>query len=308
MATSRLLVCGLTAAAWLLASGRARAEDPVPCAISEHALVQQDTFEPGPDLTEGDSPCVETESDETRLIQAHARASARWTSPFLGPDFFPRLAASTLLAATHDRAHGRDSFSQRLDLSLYWLQIEIPTFSVVGSTLSRGQVANFDLLIPWRIDDHQRLGLLLGTGLGLSGGGFDGLRSQLVYGLTAGPLDLEGRAGYGLERTSLARFGLPEWAPASSSDVRNAELLYGVVVGARWAQWGRVALEVNGAHLIDTHQNLLTFAPGVKLMAGGHGPELGVAALFDFDTLRPQNEPPSLRGIGGLVSLRYNFL
>lgn len=302
---------GLVAAAMMLGAGSAGAADKY--AIEEHKLTPADSYSPPAELTSGDLSYNTSEDAEQKFIDAHAQEAQGWTDPNLGQELFPRVSAGTLLSATHDRVTGGNGFAERVDVDLYWLQVRVPALQAINSNLSKGQAVNLDLLLPFKAANEMRLGLLAGTDVGMSGGGFYGQRFQGMLGFNAKVIDVQARGGFGLESTSNALNGTPEaasTAPAggnTSSTAKQAEVLYGAVVGAQWADWGRLALEANGAHLIDRRAELLTLSPGIRLSAGSRSAaELGLAALMDFT--RTSENGMEMRGIGGLASLRYNFL
>jgi len=276
-------------------------------AIEEHPLYATESPPVDPELMAGNLDETRQPDRDTRFIHRHRLEGLGWTHPLLGQDLFPQLAAGTLLTATHDRIAGQTGFQNRVDLDLYWLQVRLPTLSSERGQIQTPDLINFDLLLPWKLCPSMRLGLLVGADLGMVSGGLSGLRYQLAYGVSAGFLDVQARAGYGLETQSFATTGLPEAPPAATGAARQAELLYGAVVGLSWATWGKVALEANGAHLIDARGDLLTLSPGIRLRAGhAKAAELGLAAVLDFN--RDSGKSLDLRGAGGMVSLRYTFL
>ena len=131
-----------------------------------------------------------------------------------------------------------------------------------------------------------------------------GLRYQVVYGIQTGAFDVQGRAGYGLEPSPRLQPALPE--PADDAP-RHDELLYGLELGASVTSWGRLAMEVNGAHLVGMRGDLVTLAPGLRLRGGEEQRlELGLAGLLDLQ--RASGQGLSLAGAGAMASLRYTFL
>lgn len=275
--------------------------------IQEHELYATESPVVDPSLMSGDLGLENAPDRDKQFIRAHRLEGLAWTHPLLGQDLYPQLAAGTLLTMTRDRIADRTGFQNRVDVDLYWLQIRLPTLSSEQGQLATPNLINFDLLLPWKVCHNMRVGMLVGADLGTKVGGLAGLRYQLAYGVTAGLVDVQARAGYGLESTSFATTGLPEAPLAVDPTARQAEVLYGAVVGLSWASWGKVALEANGAHLIDTRADILTLSPGIRLRPGHHhAAELGLAAVLDLN--KDTGKSMDLRGIGGIVSLRYTFL
>jgi len=273
--------------------------------IPEHDLDHPDNWDHDPAFWDGDiQPGMSPNGDEeVSFIDQHLTEGLRWTAPLRGPLIVPQIAAATDITAAHDKLSGLNGYAQRIDLDLYWLQIRLPGVAAAGTTPVTGSAADFDLLLPWQIDDHQRVGALLGTSMGLSNGGLLGQRFQLEYGIVCSVVDLQIRGGYALQGLPTAATGLP----VTDTGTRQSQFIYGGVAGIAWANWGRVALEADGAQLVDTHENFLSLLPGVRFR-GMHldAAEVGFSLVLNFH--RFEGGSFDFLGAGGAATLRYTFL
>jgi hypothetical protein len=300
------LLGGLCAAAMVFCATEARADTYAGgYGIPEHNLNQPDAWDHDPafwngDITPNYGPNGDTEVD---FINQHLTENLRWTPPLRGPLIVPTISAATSFTAAHDSLSGLNGYQQVIDLDLYWLQIRLPGVTAAGTTAVAGSVADFDLLLPWQIDDHQRLGLLLGTGVGINNGGLVGQRFQVAYGIICGIADVQLHAGYALAGLPTAAIGLP----VTDGGTRQSSFIYGGTAGFSWAPWGRAVAEVDGAQLLDTHENYLSVLPGVRFRGMQfYNAEAGLSLVLNWH--RFQDGSFDFLGAGGAATLRYTFL
>ncbi|MBS2032524.1 MAG: hypothetical protein JST54_31920 [Deltaproteobacteria bacterium] len=300
------LLGGLCAAAMVFCATSARADTYAGgYGIPEHDLNHPDSWDHDQAFWDGDiQPNLgPSGAEEYDFINQHLAEGLRWTAPLRGPLIVPQIAAATSITGAHDSTSGLNGYAQTIDLDLYWLQIRLPGVAAAGTTAVAGSVADFDLLLPWTIDDHQRLGLLLGTGVGLQNGGLVGQRFQADYGIVCGIADIQLRAGYALQGLPSAAIGLP----VTDGATRQSSFIYGGTAGFAWAPWGRATLEVDGAQLLDTHENFLSLLPGVRFRGMQfYNAEVGLSLLLNFH--RFQDSSFDFLGAGGVAELRYTFL
>lgn len=162
--------CGVVAALALLgpvrvcwADAAGDQDQPQLDSPGEHLIAPDGGNAEGFTYPYGDPMTLKAEEDA--FPARHLAEGEAFTRPFLGPDLFPHLSAGTLLASAHERSNRSVLFVQRTDLDFYLLQIKLPTLMQDGNVRSIGY-ASADLLLPWKLDDLSRIGLLVGNSRG----------------------------------------------------------------------------------------------------------------------------------------------
>jgi hypothetical protein len=262
--------------------------------LVEHQLVPTSSYQADPNLAAGNLAAPAP----APFVVRHLEESALFSDPFLGPALLPELSAGTLgLGQTPVSGTSSLNYEQRLDVDLYLLQLRMPVLSTIAGQPSPFAGLDADLLLPWKIDRQNRMGVLLGTQVTAPTGGgsvgLNGFRFQGMYGFQLASFDIQGRLGLGQPSLDLA-----------DSDPRM-HFLYGAQGGYRFADWGRAMVEIEGA-TAPTAQTL-RLAPGLRFFPlRDNAFQAGVAALFTF-TGDP-NDTFALRDAGALVDLSYHFL